>query len=166
MNEVFLDKLVENLRTAASLEEGQYLVVEDTNVRIDKVRRVHDNENDSKEEKIDFELTFPTVIGESYVILIKGHKAIKGPRHGTLDVVWLIPGIEPQETSKCVLVVKKLKEGLPWHVITAYPGIWGPPLPNPRQNSEENEESKKFWDQHAFIATKEETKALSVSQLS
>ena len=29
-----------------------------------------------------------------------------------------------------------------------------------------NEESKKFWDQHAFIATKEETKALSVSQLS
>ena len=166
MNEVFLDKLVENLRTAGSLEEGQYLMVEDTKVRIDKVRRVHDNEKDPIEQKIDIDLTFPTVIGTCNVIPIKGHKAIKGPRHGTLDVVWLIPGIEPQETSKCVLVVKQLKEGLPWHVITAYPGIWGPPLPNPRQNSEENEESKKFWDQHAFIATKEETKALSVSQLS
>lgn len=167
MNDVFLDKLVEKLRTAASLEEGQSLMVEDTNIRIDKVRRVPDNENDSKEEKIDFELTFPTVIGESYVIPIKGHKAIKGLRHGTSDVVWLIPGIKPQETSKCVLVVKTLKEGLPWHVITAHPGIWGPPLPSPRQKLEENEESKKFWDEHAFVATKEDTKALtSISQLS
>jgi hypothetical protein len=167
MNDVFLDKLVEKLRTATNLEEGQSVKVEDTDVRIGKVRRVQINDKDPKELKIDIELTFPTVIGECYVIPIKGHTALKGRRHGTLDDVWMIHGIEPQKTNQCVLCVHTFKEGLPWFINTAYPGVWAPPLPNPRQNTLEHEESIAFWDQHAFIATKEDTKALtSVSQLS
>ena len=138
----FLTSLATALQSIKKDQTGLTVSVKGLNIKVDKVLKINN--------KIEFDLTFPKIIGTTTVIPIDSIHKTESIKRGSSDVFG-IRGVDPLETAKCSLIVQNLEEDLPWHIITAHPGNCTPPLPNPAQAIDEHKKSLAFWNNHAFI---------------
>ena len=115
-------------------------------VKIDKVQTMYG--------KVEFELTFPSVIGTTTVIPIDNESYTTELIERGGSMVLGVRGIEPKETQQCALIVQNFGPDVPWHIITSHPGVCAPPLPK----SGVPVESDPFWSKHAFILSTKQTK--------
>jgi hypothetical protein len=140
----FLDRLVLELQKCHKTINST-VEINGTLVKIDKVQEIYN--------KVEFDLTFQPVIGTTTVIPIENESYTTEIIERGGAMVKGVRGIEPIETQQCALIVQNFGPNVPWHLVTAHPGVCAPPLPR----SGVPVESDPFWSKHAFIIPTKQT---------
>ena len=63
----------------------------------------------------------------------------------------VINGIEAQKTHEAHIIAKRELNTDKYEIITCFPGSLSPPFPNYIKDSQERENSEKFWKKHVLV---------------